>query len=350
MLKSTPWISVITLALLMGCGSNEANSNVGNAAATPGDAPSVEIEGQIVVEVGQGGVTAEEYLAQAMRSPSASSGDMSEAERKEILNSLVTEEALWQEAVSKGLYRDPKVRKIMVNLLLREEIYSNVKASDFAPDELRAYYDTHIDEFVVPEKLQVKRIFLKTGPELDTAAATKMASELRAQLVAQPDRFKELASLHSDGPYKRRGGDLGYLSREGKPGIEPDVIGKAFELDVGEISQPFEAAGGINIVAVASRRDRQERTFEQMKGSVLRKLKNERYKELTDGYISGVKDRYPITVDQEAIDGLDLTKAREGRAATDGASPVSAPPDLRGHALENRPPRPTVELNIPGGE
>ena len=347
MRKTIPWISVITLALLVGCGSNEATSNAPNAAAAPGDAPTVATKGQIVVAVGQGGVTAEDYLTRAARSPSAGSGEMNAAEQKEILDSLVTEEALWQEAVSKGLYRDPKVRKIMVNLLLREEIYSNVKASDFAPDELRAYYEAHKDEFVVPEKLQVKRIFLKTGPELETAAATKLASELRAQLVAQPDRFKELASLHSDGPYKRRGGDLGYLSRDGKPGIEPDVINKAFDLDVGELSQPFEAAGGVNIVAVASRRDRQERTFEQMKGSVLRKLKNERYKELTDGYITGVKERYPITVHQETIDGLDLSKARAG---TEPDALPEALGKMPAEAVENRPERPPADKPLPGGQ
>jgi len=332
-------ITLIAASLLAGCGTQDSADpvNSGGAPATLPVAPS----GQVVAAVGAGGVTAEDYLDRAMRSPAATTGDMSDEERQDIIDALVTEEALWQEACAKGMYRDSKVRKIMVNLLLREEIYTNVKASDFSPDELHSYYDDHLEEFVVPEKIQVKRILLKNTPDRDAAAGLALAADLRGQLLKQPDRFQELAAKYSDGPYKRRGGDLGYISREGKAGIDADVIAKAFELDVGEVSEPFTSESGVNLVAVVVRRERQERSFENMKGSVLRKLKNERYKELTESYVAGIKGKYPVTVYQEAIDGLDLAGARSGKAASQAAAAHEAsqvaPIDLKATPTALRP-------------
>lgn len=309
-------LSSLALALaLTGCSGNQAGGPAGGGPSASDATPDLEVatEGQIIAKVGKGGVTVDDYVERAIRSPSAVNGTLTPEAQKEIVETLVTEEALWQEAVAKGLYRDPKVRKIMVNLLLRQEIYANVTASDFSPEQLKAYFDEHRDEFVVPEKVQVKRIFLRIGPDRDKQAALDLAGTIRQQLVSQPERFKELAVQHSDGPYKRRGGDLGYLSSEGKPGIDDDVVAEAFKLDVGQISQPFEAAGGVNLIAVTSKRERVERTFEQMKGSVLRKLKNEKYKELTDAYVDRVKDKFEVSIDEAALNGVDLAEARKER-------------------------------------
>lgn len=313
-------VACLMLSLLLAaCGGEpEAGGAGGPGAAPPGGGVSVGATGPLVARVGPGGVTVDDYVDQAIRNPAAASGALTPEAQKEVLDALITEEALWQEAVQRGLYRDPKVRKIMVNLLLREEIYAKVSASDFSPEQLQAYFEAHKDEFVVPEKIQVKRIFLRVGPERDQAAAMALANRLRQQIVAQPDTFKELAVEHSDDPYKRRGGDLGYLSAEGKPGIDQAVVDAAFKLQVGEVSQPFEAAGGVNIVTVAARRERVERTFEQMKGSVLRKLKNERYKELTDAYVAQVKGAFDVEVDQAALAAIDLEAARRTRM---GAGP-----------------------------
>lgn len=309
------FVSSLALALfLVGCSGNEAGGPGGGPSASDAR-PDVDVssQGELVARVGKGGVTVTDYVDRAIRSPASVDGVLTPEAQKEIINTLVTEEALWQEAVAHGLYRDPKVRKIMVNLLLREEIYANVSASDFSPEQLKAYFDEHQDEFVVPEKVQVKRIFLRIGPERDKQAALNLAADIRNQLVAQPERFKELAVQHSDGPYKRRGGDLGYLSSEGKPGIDDDVVAEAFKLDVGQISQPFEAAGGVNLISVTSKRERVERTFEQMKGSVLRKLKNEKYKELTDAYVDRVKDKFDVTIDEKTLSSIDLAEARKAR-------------------------------------
>ncbi len=319
------------LALFAGCGGDdESDLGVGGGGASSDKVHNaiVATEGDLIAKVGAGGVGIADFTGAAVRTAPADGKTLSDSERRDVLEQLVTEEALWQEAAKKGLYRDPKVRKIMVNLLLRQEIYANVNASDFSQEEMQRYYDEHREEFIVPEKIQVKRIFLRISEKRTLDDAMAQAADIRKQIVASPDRFKELAAEFSEDPYKRRGGDLGYISREGKPGIDPAVVARAFELELQAVSEPFEAGGGVNIVAVANRRERVERTFAQMKGTALRKLKNEKYKNLTDEYVAQIRKDYPVTIDEATLAAVDLEAAKSHRPdPTAAGGPPGVGPD-----------------------
>ncbi len=331
--------ALAALALGAGC-SGETSNATGQAPSSSGGAgigPSTA-DGPVLATVGEGAITSSDFSLAAGRLVGPGAEDLPMDQRQAVLDKLVTEEALWQEAAARGLYRDPKVRKIMVNLLLREEIYANVRASDFTEDELRAYYEAHSEEFLVPEKAQVKRIFIKSGDDRTAEEADALAADLRRQITADPARFKELAEAHSEDPYRRRGGDLGYLTAEGKPGIPPEVVEQAFLLPVGRLSDPFTAGGGTNLVMVANKREAVERTFEQMKGSVLRKLKNERYQEMTTAYVDDIKKRYPVDIDSEALGTVTIEK----RTLPDPGGQAPDPEELLQQGLD----RPRVG---PGG-
>ena len=61
--------------------------------------------------------------------------------------------------------------------LLREEVYANVRSSDFTDEQLQQYFESHKDEFVVPEKVQIKRILIKVSEQKPDAEAKKLAAE-----------------------------------------------------------------------------------------------------------------------------------------------------------------------------
>jgi bifunctional DNA-binding transcriptional regulator/antitoxin component of YhaV-PrlF toxin-antitoxin module len=298
-------LGLSALLAVVACGSPEPSANPGNAGASKAHSvlPAADISsvGVVFAKVEEASIGSTLFDLDASRATPADGAKLSLEEKRDILDGLVTEEILFQEATKEGLYLDPKVKKIMVNLLLRQNVYAKVKTSDFTPEELRAHYDAHQEEFVVPEKIQIKRIFLKVRDDKPQAVVRQLAEDLQAKVKANPDSFKDLAAEYSEDPYRRRGGDLGYVSREGKPGIDDSVIAKAFELEVGQVSEAFEAAGGFNILLVANKRERVVRTFEQMKGSVLRKLKNERYKQLTDEYIDSIRSGYSVSVEEQVL-------------------------------------------------
>jgi parvulin-like peptidyl-prolyl isomerase len=224
--------------------------------------------------------------------------------RSQVIDELILETLLYQEALRQELDRDPKIRKMMVNTLLKQDVYSTISTSDISEEQLRDYFDAHPEEFVVPEKVQIKRILIGVTELRGDNEARALAANLQAQAAVDPSRFKELAMAHSDGPYARRGGDLGFVSGEGKPGVEQAVVTVAFGLGTGQVSAVFETDQGFNVVYVPNRRERVERTFEQMRGSVLRKVKSVRYLELYEAFVADLSQGAAILRDEDAIEQL----------------------------------------------
>ena len=283
----------------------------GNATDAP--PPSAEPGGDVgetLATVNGEVVGSKEFEQAAARKAPASGDALSAEEKKEVLDSLVEEKLLYAEALRKGLDRDPKVQKVMVNTLLREDVYSTVKNGDFNDEMLQAYYEEHKSEFVVPEKVQIKRILVKVTEARADDAAKLEAERIRGEVVKSPDSFKDLAAKFSEDPYKRRGGDVGFVSKEGKPGLDAAIVDKAFLLETGAVSEVFKTTDGYNIVQVAARREQVERTFQQMKGSVLRKVKNDKMKELYDGYVTKLKTGATIQVDETKLAAVEIKNSR----------------------------------------
>jgi peptidyl-prolyl cis-trans isomerase C len=272
-----------------------------------------------------------EFKQAAARKAPADGKALSLAERKEVLDRLIEEKLLYKAALAKGFDKDPKVQKVMVNTLLREELYKQVKNSDYTDAELQAYYEAHKDEFEVPEKVQLKRILIKVSEKRSEADAQTEAKRIYDLVKGSPDKFKELAGQHSEDAYRRRGGDVGFVAKSGKPGLDQEVVDKAFTLNEGQISEPFRSPEGFNIVQVAAKRERVVRTFAQMKGSVLRKVKNEKLKELYDSYVAQLRQGADIKMDEKALMEVDLSAPAPGALMKGGEE---GGPGMDGPSLE----------------
>jgi peptidyl-prolyl cis-trans isomerase C len=298
--------SLVLGMLLIGC---EANTSSSAGGPNAGGAAAADI-GEVIATVDGLSIGSKDFEKAAARTAPEDGESLSDAERHEVLDRLIADKVLYREALRLGLDQDPKVQKVMVNTLLRQEVYAQVRNSDFGEEMLKAYYDEHPEEFVVPEKVQIKRILVRVNDERSDAEALAEAQRLRALVAGNPkDDFKEVASKHSEDPYRRRGGDVGFVSAEGKPGLDEAIVAKAFEMSVGEVSEPFKTDDGYNIVYVANKRERVERTFQQMKGSVLRKVKNEKLKELYQSYVDQLKQGAKIEIDEAQLAAIDIKAA-----------------------------------------
>ncbi len=318
-MKSLATLAALALLCSPGCGGDAGTSG---GSSSPASAASDVDPALVIATVGGVPITQDEFEQAASRKTPADGKTLSDAEKQEVLDGLVKEKILYLEALESGLDKDPKVQKVMVNTLLREEVYAKVRNSDFSDEELRAYYDANKSDFVVPEKVQVKRVLIRVTEDRPDEAARAEAERIRKEIQADPKNFKELATQFSDGPYKRRGGDLGFISRDGKPGVDQEIVDKAFELDVEQVSEVFKTDEGYNVIYVANRRDKVERTFQQMKGSVLRKLKNERLQEMYDQYVEGLKQGVSVEVDEAKLSSITVeSSARPGLRPGAGVSP-----------------------------
>ena len=126
-------------------------------------------------------------------------GPITDETRLAAVDALVAQEVLYQHALALGFDRDPRVAKVMIDVLLHEEVYSQLRNSDISDEELWAYYNEHKEEFVVPEKRQVKTLTVKVGDEKPEENALREIRALREELVTDPaGLWQELASVHSE--------------------------------------------------------------------------------------------------------------------------------------------------------
>ena len=199
----------------------------------------------------------------------------------------------------------------MVNALLRSEVYDSTKNSDFSDTELKAYFEAHKDEFIVPEKVQIYSILIKVNDDRPDADAKAKADRIYTELKKDTSKFREVASKESENPYKRRGGDVGFVPKEGKPGLDSAIVEKAFSMKVETLSAPFKTRDGWNIIYIPAKREENVRSYEKMKGSVLRKVKNEKLKEKYDQYTESLKGAAQITIDEAALNKVEVKTSKK---------------------------------------
>ena len=100
-------------------------------------------------------------------------------------------------------------------------------------------------------RLRVSHVLLRpdTGGDGEVAAELlELAAALRREIVQGRMSFADAARLHSAGPSRRQGGDLGWISRDG-PMVET-FTAPVYGLAKGGVSRPFATPFGVHIVKV----------------------------------------------------------------------------------------------------
>src|SRR6202140_130103 len=116
---------------------------------------------------------------------------------------LPTMEALEAEVTKSGQdYEDFKGQlrdQLLTQELIRKEVGSRIIISH---EEVEKYYNAHKSEFVRPETVVLREIFVSTDgkPDADLPALRKKADNLRDRVLNNGDDFGALAKRYSDSP------------------------------------------------------------------------------------------------------------------------------------------------------
>jgi parvulin-like peptidyl-prolyl isomerase len=158
-------------------------------------------------------------------------------------------------------------------VMIQKEVRQKVNIS---PDEVKAYYDAHRDEFSVgKESFKVAQILIALPPNPTPAqvvAARTKADGIRKQLVDGAD-FGKLASQYSDDDSKSQGGELGDFSR----GDMIDPIQNAVDhMKVGDISEPIQTEHGFHIVKLEAHDQVGAKPFSDVSNQIREKLISEK--------------------------------------------------------------------------
>ena len=246
--------------------------------------------------------------------------------KKELLDSMITELLLLQEAKRRGLNVAEQVRLTIDNikeenglnsdeelmLVMRQqgidfetwkkqmednimrqgvimtEVDRNIVIED---SEVVNYYKTHPDEFTEPREYKLKAIYV-SALQRDREEAEKLKQEISSKVAAGED-FASLASTYSEGPEKESQGDLGSF-KEGE--LAKNLEEAVKNLNQGETAQWLEVQDGWYLLRLEEKKERRLKSFEEVKKEVEEKIFGERRQNKLEEFLEEIKEKSYIKI------------------------------------------------------
>lgn len=140
---------------------------------------------------------------------------------------------------------------------LKDEVVEDI---DIKEEELRDYYEDHKVDYEQEEQVKASHILVE-----DEEKAQDIMDK-----IDEGEDFQELALEYSTDPGSaERGGDLGFF---GRGRMVPEFEEVAFDLEVGEISEPVESQFGYHIIKVTDEKEAQLTPFEEVRDEIERDI------------------------------------------------------------------------------
>ncbi len=200
--------------------------------------------------------------------------------RQELLNQMINQELLYQEAKSRGIQTRKEVKELVDSFTRRAVVEQLLidTAENVAVDaqEIETFYNQYKDQLSEPEQRRVREIVVSSE---DRAREVLIA-------LLQGEDFSTIAKERSIAASSANAGDIGFIVRgqRGKDYEKYDEI--AFALDNEQVSSIFKGPEGFYIIKVIETRAPKAKlltdVWDDVKNSLLNLKQQERVKDLTD--------------------------------------------------------------------
>lgn len=297
-------LSLIALWLAAACEPSEPPR--GRCLALPaGDSP-------VVARIGDASLTLADLERRLKEQGSAAPRFSDTAGLRRFVEDQVRIELLAQAAIERGLDHDPDVidaaRKVMVRKLMLQDLGPQVWGDQANDQNTRAYYESHLDEYMQPERRRVAMIQLAPTPE-GRALAQNTIDKLAA--LGAPEAGKQfarfVASYSNDAASRARGGELAsFVSRdELARDLGQHFADEAFRLGVGEVSTaPVQSTRGWHVLYTIAKRDPYARAFDEVADEIRGRLVTQGRSQLFEQYLRDLRQRYPVSLYDERLADL----------------------------------------------
>jgi EpsD family peptidyl-prolyl cis-trans isomerase len=225
-------------------------------------------------------------------------------DKAKLLDRIVTQEVLYQEAIKDGIDKEEQVRKrvedakrqIMMSYLIEKQ---SSKVPEVTDADIEGYYNSHKNEFMTAEQVKANEIIVKTEDE------AKAVSDR----LSKGEDFAKVVNEVSVAITKDKNGDMGYVSR-GQRGREFDTV--VFNLKVGDVSKVIKVPQGYQIVKVIEKKESQPKPLGEVKELIQRRVQSQKRNEAVGDFVEGLKKQSKIEKNESLIE-------------TPGAPPEEAP-------------------------
>ncbi|MCP4687147.1 MAG: hypothetical protein GY859_03795 [Desulfobacterales bacterium] len=209
-----------------------------------------------------------------------------------------TDEDLRKGLAAQGLtleeYRERLRSQIQRNRLVNAEVKSKIVIT---ADEVRAYYDNHLEKYKGEKKYHLRNIIMMVqayASESSKLAIRKKMKAVREKFDAG-ESFESLARQYSEAPFASDGGDLGVFKLEE---LSPEIRAAVENLAAGECTDVMDTSQGWQIFFVEEIIVLPTRSLSDAEAEIEEFLFNEIIDKRFGEWIKGLRERSHIKVIQ----------------------------------------------------
>lgn len=210
-------------------------------------------------------------------------------QRSRLLDQMVVETVLFQEANRRGLSRDVEVRKllqeaerqILIGRLV--ELLRKEKAVPVTEAQVAEFYGANKESFKQPASTRASHILVS---DFETA---KKALER----VKGGEPFAKVAEELSTDPSRSRGGDIGFFS---KGQVIPEFEEAAAKLKPGEMSGVVQTSLGYHILLLTETKPATQKPIEEVKDQIQQGLQSQEGQQAVQAIVKELRSKSKIKI------------------------------------------------------
>lgn len=214
-------------------------------------------------------------------------------DRRRVIEQIVTETLLYQEAGRRGLETDSEVRKllqearrqIMIGRLL--EVVRKESTGTVPEEEISRFYEANRASFTQPESWRASHILVADQTEAEKALSRVKGGE----------SFAQVAQEVSTDPSKTHGGDIGFFS---KGQVIPEFETACRDLKPGEVSKVVKTPLGYHILLLTEQRAAREKTLDEVRDPIRQILEGQQGQQKLDAYLQQLRSKSQVKIYEPA--------------------------------------------------
>lgn len=207
--------------------------------------------------------------------------------KKQLLDQLISFELIHSYAVDNGIDKDESyiarleaAKKEILTQTAINHILEDVKVTD---EEVKDYYKANQNYFMGQEVVSARHILVDS---------LELANEIKSK-IENGLNFEMAAMQYSSCPSKEQGGNLGQFTR-GR--MVPEFEQAAFQLAVGQISEPVKTQFGYHIIKVDERIAETVKPLEEVFDIIKREILSERESFKYMQFTENLKKTYKVEI------------------------------------------------------
>lgn len=205
--------------------------------------------------------------------------------KKQLLEQIISYELIYNYSKDNNLENTEEFKAqleaIKKDLLIQigvRKTFENVTITD---KEVEEFYEKNKNMFMVEETVSAKHILVENKEK-----AEKVLDEIK-----NGKSFEDAAMEYSTCPSKSQGGNLGSFER-GR--MVPEFENAAFNLPIGELSDPVETQFGFHIIKVEDKKPSSVKELDEVKEMIKSNLLHEKQNNEYIKFVDELKKQYPV--------------------------------------------------------